>query len=52
MVIELAVEGWEPLRGTIGLRGESATVAFWGWIDLMAFLSSLRASSVFAPGAD
>jgi hypothetical protein len=39
-VLELIIAGTEPLTGTVRPAGQ-APVAFHGWIDLMAAISSL-----------
>jgi hypothetical protein len=43
LVLELIIAGTEPLTGTIRTAGRGAPVAFHGWIDLMAAVSSLGA---------
>jgi hypothetical protein len=41
LVLELIIAGTEPLTGTLRPAGRAVPVAFHGWIDLMAAISSL-----------
>ena len=41
LVLELIIAGTEPLTGTVRPVGGGDPVAFHGWIDLMAAISSL-----------
>jgi hypothetical protein len=50
LVLELVIAGTDPLSGTVRPAGESAPIAFHGWIDLMGALSSLGVGSAAAGG--
>jgi hypothetical protein len=44
LTLELALVAGDPVRGTVGIAGESSPLPFCGWIDLMSAINSLRAS--------
>jgi hypothetical protein len=49
LVLELVIAATEPPTGTIRAAGSAAPVAFHGWIDLMAAISSLGERSHAGP---
>jgi hypothetical protein len=50
LVLELILAATEPPTGTVRAAGAEAPVAFHGWIDLMAAISSLGVRSRAEPG--
>jgi hypothetical protein len=49
MVLELIIAATEPPSGTVRAAGSQTPVAFHGWIDLMAAISSLGDRSQAEP---
>jgi len=50
LVLELVIADTDPLTGTVRPAGGRAPVAFHGWIDLMAAISSLGGGCHTEPG--
>jgi hypothetical protein len=46
LALELIIEPGEPMSGSVGLAGQSASRPFQGWIDLMSALNGLRHSDL------
>jgi hypothetical protein len=42
LVLELVIEGTEPLSGTVAVAGSDSRREFCGWIDLMSAVSLLQ----------
>lgn len=50
LVLELIIAETEPPAGTVRAAGSEAPVAFHGWIDLMAAISSMGERPAAEPG--
>jgi hypothetical protein len=49
-VLRLHLGGTEPPSGTIGAFGATVTQPFYGWIDLMGVINTLRGWENVEPG--